>query len=38
MLLSVYMPHSGHDEEDCILALTDQKAGATDFIIGGPSY
>jgi endonuclease/exonuclease/phosphatase family metal-dependent hydrolase len=43
MLLSVYMPHSGLDEEDYIEALEvvrttlveGKKAGATDFFIGG---
>ena len=42
MLLSVYMPHSGHDEEDCIQTLEavrrimndDMKVGAADFYIG----
>ena len=36
MLLSVYMPHSGHDEEDCIQTLealrrimNDATSGAT---------
>ena len=43
VVLSVYLPHSGHDEEDYIEALetvratlTDgKKAGAVDFSVGG---
>ena len=43
MLLSVYMPHSGRDEEDYIEALETvrnimtegRRAGAVDFYIGG---
>ena len=42
MLLSVYMPHSGYDEEDYIVALETvrsvlnegKKMGAADFYIG----
>ena len=42
-LLSVYMPHSGRDEEDYIEALEtvratlteDRETGATDLFIGG---
>ena len=43
MLLSVFMPHSGCDEVDCIEALESvratltegKRAGAVDFFIGG---
>ena len=43
MLLSVYMPHSGYDEEDYIKALEmvrdtlteGRRAGAVDFFIAG---
>ena len=42
-MLSVYMPHSGRDEEDYIEALEsvratltgEKRAGAADFFIGG---
>ena len=42
-LLTVFMPHSGHDEEDCIMVLETvrdtltegRNAGATAFFIGG---
>ena len=37
MILSVYLPHSGYDEEDYFATLeaVGKKLGAVDFFIGG---